>query len=155
MRFGTLFYVSTAHNQPLRDDVIKWKHLPRYRPIVRGIHWSPVNSPHKGQWRRALMFSLICAWINGWVNNREADGLRRHCAHYDVIVMSDLCLPLPTTLIGVMNIQNAADIMTFHSLCGGHKSVYITTFRVQSIFVFDAAPFRCSIIKIYTYKTAV
>ena len=29
----------------------------------------PVNSPHKGQWRGALMFSLICVWINGWVNN--------------------------------------------------------------------------------------
>ena len=48
----------------------------------------PVNSPHKGQWRRALMFSLICAWKkNGWVNNREAGDLRRHRAHYDVIVM--------------------------------------------------------------------
>ena len=46
------------------------------------------NSPHKGQWRRALMFSLICAWINSWVNNREAGDLRRHRAHYDVIVMS-------------------------------------------------------------------
>ena len=54
------------------DDVIKWKHFPRYWPFVRGIHRSPVNSPHKGQWRGALMFSLICVWINGWVNNREA-----------------------------------------------------------------------------------
>ena len=43
---------------------------------------------HKGQWCRALMFSLICAWINGWVNNREAGDLRRHRAHYDVIIMS-------------------------------------------------------------------
>ena len=42
---------------------------------------------HKGQWRGVLMFSLICAWINGWINNREAGDLRRHCAHYDVIVM--------------------------------------------------------------------
>ena len=47
------------------DDVINWKHFPRYRPFVRGIHRWPVNSPHKGQWRGALMFSLICAWING------------------------------------------------------------------------------------------
>ena len=47
----------------------------------------PVNSPHKGQWHRALMFSLICAWINGWVNNREAGDLRGHRAHYDVIVI--------------------------------------------------------------------
>ena len=45
------------------------------------------NSPHKGQWRGALMFSLICAWINDWVNNREACNLRRHGAHYDVFVM--------------------------------------------------------------------
>ena len=50
--------------------------------------WSPVNSPHKGQWRGALMFPLICAWINVWVNNREAGDLKRHHVHYDVIVMS-------------------------------------------------------------------
>ena len=42
------------------DDVIKWKHFPRYWPFVWGIHRSPVNSPHKGQWHGALMFSLIC-----------------------------------------------------------------------------------------------
>ena len=54
---------------------------------MRGIHWSPVNSPHKGQWRGALMFSLICAWINGWVNNEEAGDFRRHHTHYDVTVM--------------------------------------------------------------------
>ena len=43
--------------------------------------------PVKGQWRGALMFSLIYAWINDWVNNREAGDLRRHRGHYDVIVM--------------------------------------------------------------------
>ena len=43
--------------------------------------------PRKGQWRGALMFSVICAWINSWANNREAGDLRRHQAHYDVIVM--------------------------------------------------------------------
>ena len=43
--------------------------------------------PHKGQWRWAFMFSLICAWINSWVNTREAGDLRRHCAHHDVTVM--------------------------------------------------------------------
>ena len=47
----------------------------------------PVNSPHKGQWRGALMFSFIYAWINDWVNNREAGDLRRLDGHYDVIVM--------------------------------------------------------------------
>ena len=69
------------------DDVIKWKHFPRYWPFVRGIHRSTVNSLHKGQWRGALMFSLMCARINGWVNNREAGDLRRYRHHYDVIVM--------------------------------------------------------------------
>ena len=60
------------------DDVIKWKHFPRYWPFVRGIHRSPVNSPHKGQWHGALMFSFICVRINGWVNNREVGDLRRY-----------------------------------------------------------------------------
>ena len=69
------------------DDVIKWKHFPCNWPFVPGIHRSPVNSTHKGQWRPVLMFSLICAWINGCVNNREAGDLRCHHAHYDVIVM--------------------------------------------------------------------
>ena len=67
------------------DDVIQWKHFLGYWPFVRGIHRSPVISPHKDQWRGALMFSLI--WINGWVNNREAGDLRRDRAHYNVTVM--------------------------------------------------------------------
>ena len=74
------------------DDVIKWKSFPRYWPFVPGIHQSPVNSPHKCQWRRALMFSLICVWINGWVKNRKAGDLRRYRTHYDVIVMGNLTL---------------------------------------------------------------
>ena len=79
--------ILTAKTLQKHDDVIKWKHFPRYWPFLRGIHRSPVNSPHKGQWRGALMFSLICVWINGWVNNREAGDLRRYRAHYDVTVM--------------------------------------------------------------------
>ena len=46
-----------------------------------------LNSPHNGQWRGALMFSLIWAWINGWANNRDAGDLRSHRANYDVTVM--------------------------------------------------------------------
>ena len=69
------------------DDVIKWKYFPRCWPFVRGIHRSPMNSPHKGQWCRSLMFSLICAWINGWVNNRETGDMRRNCVPYDFIVI--------------------------------------------------------------------
>ena len=73
--------------QLFHDDVIKRKHFPRYWPFVWGIHRSPVNSPHKGQWYGALMFSLICVWINSWANNREAGDLRRYRVHYDVSVM--------------------------------------------------------------------
>ena len=81
------FLSDLTTDQAIHDDVIKWKHFPRYWPFVRGIHRSTVNSPHKGQWRGALMFSLIYAWINHWVNNREAGDLIRHSTHYDVTVM--------------------------------------------------------------------
>ena len=74
------------NNSKVHDDVMKWKHFPRYWPFVRGIHRVPVNSLHKGQWRGALMFSLICAWRNDWVNIREAGDLRPYSAHYDVTV---------------------------------------------------------------------
>ena len=74
------------------DDVIKWKSLLRYWPFVREIHQSLVNFPHKGQWRATLMFSLTCAWTNGWVNNRVGSDWRRHRAYYDVTVMH---LPYP------------------------------------------------------------
>ena len=71
----------------IHDDVIKWKHFPRYWTFVRGIPRSPVNSPHKGQWHGALLLSLICVWRNGWVKNRGAGDFRRYRAHYDVIIM--------------------------------------------------------------------
>ena len=93
--------IGTNHHQtqcigevnPSRDrnrdsDDPWWSHqMETFSAFVRGIHRSPVNSPHKGQWRGALMFSLICAWINDWVNNGEAGDLRRNHAHYDAIVM--------------------------------------------------------------------
>ena len=113
------FWYHIATNNPLLlmleflitmyDDVTQWKHFPRYWPIVRGIHRSPVNSPHKGQWRGALMFSLICTWINGCVNNCETGGLRRHRAHYDVTVM---CMDYSVYILCCSGV-----------LCKGHKSL--------------------------------
>ena len=66
------------------DDVIKWKHFPRYWPVVRGIHRWPVNSPHKGQWRRALMFDLrlnqrLSKQWWGWWSETLSSSLSRHC----------------------------------------------------------------------------
>ena len=51
-RYISVRYSTINHH----DDVIKWKHFPCYWPFVWGIHRGPVNSPHKGQWRGALMF---------------------------------------------------------------------------------------------------
>ena len=53
---------------------------------MKEIHRSPVDSSHKGEWRGGLIISLICAYINGWANNRNADLMIRHCAHYDITV---------------------------------------------------------------------
>ena len=77
---------STLRTFFVHDDAIKWKHFPRYWPFVWGIHRSPVNSPHKGQWHGALVLSFICAWMNSWVNNHEAGDLRRYRAHYDFTI---------------------------------------------------------------------
>ena len=68
------------------DEVINWKH---FRVTGLSVGNSPVTCdfPQRGQWRGDLMFSFICAWINDSVNNRDAGDLRRHLAHYDVIVM--------------------------------------------------------------------
>ena len=83
------------------DDVNKWKHVPRYWSFARGIHRSPVDSPHKDQWRGTVMFSLICAWINGLANNRDAGDLRRHRAHYDVNVIHFMFFIVGITLFSV------------------------------------------------------
>ena len=68
------------------DDVIKWEHFPRYWPFVRGIHRSPVNFTHKGQWRVALIFFFNSrlnkrlskqSW--GWWFETPSSSLWRHC----------------------------------------------------------------------------
>ena len=87
LRSSIVGFAAYTQGRRLHNDVIKWKHFPRYWPFVRGIHRSPVNSSHKGQWRGALMYSLVCVWINGWVNNREDGDLRPYSVHHDVTVM--------------------------------------------------------------------
>ena len=108
------------------DDIIKWKHFPRYWPFVPGIHRSPVNSPHKAQWRGALMFSLIWAWMNGCENNREVGDSRRHRAHYDVTVMGVHCIVAEVDYYpGSLALRQAlswARLATYHHIWRG---VYI------------------------------
>ena len=68
-----------------------WRH--QMEPFSALLALCAGTSPVAGEFptqrpvTRSLMFSLICAWINRWVNNREASDLRRHRPHYDVIVM--------------------------------------------------------------------
>ena len=109
-RLDSLILSQQDITQCFHDDVIKWKHFPRYCPFVRGIHRSPVNSPHKGQWRGALMLSLICVWINGWVNNREVGDLRRYRAHFDVTVMFLFHISCTSTLCRAMSEYMFKDI---------------------------------------------
>ena len=91
-----------------------WRHqkeiFSAYWPYVR----SPVNSSHKGQWRGALMLSLICAWTNGWVNNRDAGDLRRHRAHYYVTVKYIHCRKWRSCFIGPR--QHEGSVVVSHSL---------------------------------------
>ena len=98
-------YISSWNDIPsCYDDVIKWKHL-RYWSFVREIHRSPVNSPHKGQWQGALMISLIYAWTNGWVINRDAGDLGRYRAHYDVTAIWNYAFWLTSSVIPVKSMS--------------------------------------------------
>ena len=88
------------HNSDVKMSTTWWRHqmetFSALLALCAGNSPVPVNSPHKGQWRGALMFTLICTGINDWVNNREAGDLRRHLDHYDVSVMmaSQITSPL-------------------------------------------------------------
>ena len=101
-----------------------WRHqmekkFPRYWPFVRGIHRSPVNSLHNGQWRGALVFSLICVWINSWANAGEAGDWRRYHAQYDVTVMWPLAARYCDVRETSSYINNLE--MTRSRVCSGHK----------------------------------
>ena len=113
----------------IHSDVIKWKHFPRYWLFVRGIHRSPVNSPDKGQWRGALMFSMICVWINnigkqswGWWFETPSHPLWRHCnvdriqwtQRYNevVITLKDVALTLLLSVLRYWRFHAIWDIVS-------------------------------------------
>ena len=106
----------------VHDDTIKWKHFLHYWPFVWGIHLSPVNSPHKGQWCWTLMFSLICAWRNSWVNNCDAGDLRPHCTHYDATVMWLLSHHVPSSTASLLLMSAALWCMTSYPMLHGSMS---------------------------------
>ena len=112
-------------NLTIIENIFKWKQMETFSALLAicaGNSPVPLNSPHKGKSHGALMFSLISAWINGWVNNRDAGDLRRNCAHYDVIVCwieraRHICVPiligLPVALVWLSG-RNHALIDTNH-----------------------------------------
>ena len=108
------------------DDVIKWEHFPRYWPFVRGIHRCPVNSPHKGQYRRALMFfDMRLNKLLGKQSRRRF--LRRHRAHYDVTVKNKEMIKVPYYCQGDESACQARDFSA-HRVC---NSWDITITRTQ------------------------
>ena len=90
--FSLLDATARFHSIPKDSFYSWWRHqmetFSALLAICAGNSPVPGEFPHKGQWRGALMFFLICVWKNGWVNNRKAGDLRRYRIHYDVIVMN-------------------------------------------------------------------
>ena len=113
MLFGFLQFNALRLGDAL-DDNIKWKHFSRYWPFVRGIHRSPVIYPHEGQWRGALMFSLMCSRINGWVNMvrlvTPSRLLWRHCNYVWLIkLINPSYMFLSLDLLWEYQIQHGAN----------------------------------------------
>ena len=136
---------ATAKRQ---DDVIKWKHFPRHWPFVRGIPWSPVNSPHKGQWRGALMFSLICACLNSWVSNRKAGDfetllhpLWHHCNVFHPTMqnfsnwnnMGVMLMPPPNRLQSTKNVQFCLETTPGSGHSGSFFFLFYTDYDIAKL----------------------
>ena len=86
MIMDKFYQYSLSRRHSHHDDEIEWKLLPRNWPFVLAIPRSPVNSPNKGRWRGALMFSLICALNKrlskqslGWWFETPSRSIWRHC----------------------------------------------------------------------------
>ena len=110
--------------------------------FVRGIHRSPVNSPHKGQWREALVFSLICAWRNIWVNSRDAGELRRYRVHDVTVMWVQLGHNIPVRYV-----------MHGHKISPkGHLQGHVSTFTSELVHLSHAISVRNIIGMFYNYR---
>ena len=92
--------------------------------LCEGIHWSPVVSHHKGQWRGALMFSLICVRTKSWANNGDTGDLRRHRDQYDVSKMQPKLSRINKSMSPLWKDFN----YLWH--------VYTAVYKISNIFVF-------------------
>ena len=125
-----------------------------YWPFVRGIHRWPVNSLHKGQWRGALMRSFICAWIYGWVNNREAGDLRRHPAHYDVTVMKGINVS-PSLSVWILPFRIDTVSIFREEISNNEAGMVVCAEAEETVFVqrFSLLPFVCKKVDVKIFKS--
>ena len=82
--------MSFLHSEMTRDDVIKWDHFPYYRPFVRGIHQSLVDSLHKSQQCGTfihLFIFFMSAQTNCSTNIHLTSDLRWWCS-CDIFIMN-------------------------------------------------------------------
>ena len=100
--------VSVDNNQARRDTW--WRHQKETFSALLVLYAgnSRVTGEFHAQRPQTWSFDvfMICAWINGWVNNREAGDRRRYLAHYDVssMMITDCSFdwfirPIPTCTI--------------------------------------------------------
>ena len=136
---GTLG-VAHSYNRVLsayHDDVIKWKHFPRYWPFVRGIHRSPVNSPHTGQC--AELWCFLWSTPDQTVEETiETPLFWDAIAHYDVIVMycCKLCVPAHAPILHGPSITDRSTYQARGSpvTCyRGVKTIEITPYTSQTM----------------------
>ena len=122
--FGTATFIKPCYRSVLCEShfLLRYRllHSPGLWPLLltRINRW-PVNSLHKGEWRGSLTFSLICAWLDGWVNNREAGDSRRLHSHYDVTIMGLDCPPLHCGFMWPVGISVFRRLCWLYYLTGG------------------------------------
>ena len=122
--FSFISRASCLTNSHYEWKQIKWKHFPRYWPPLCGEftdhRWIPITKASNAE----LWCFLICAGTNGWVNNRDTGGLRRHRAHCDVIKISHLN--------PMINIKWAPEDMLRYMLVPLFISTHLKNFKSQT-----------------------
>ena len=153
-----LFEAYIHHQASVSWSVSWWRHQmePFFMLLALCVGNPPVigGFPSQSQWCEALMFSLICAWINGWANNLNASDLRHHHLHYDITVMFTwlrtghpqnhgvshgpiliVWLSMGCTLLGVTVLPNYPDtnhIYLHCPICGPINDLLLSTGKKRS-----------------------
>ena len=100
--------------------------FPRYWPSVRGIHQSSVNSPHKDQWRGALIFFFdlrlnkrLCKQWWGWWFETPSRPFWRHCnedTSHSPWMLQISCWKTVRIQLTNYNTTSTATDISFHSI---------------------------------------